>query len=590
MNPYQNPEMPSPYLRESDLHPHASIEIVDLSKSFGEKGLFRNFSARIVYGNRIGIVGNNGSGKTTLLEILASREEPSSGYVGQAESLSIGYLPQTVKFEGPTVLEVMTNDIRVVVEALDRLETMNQNFQPDDLSFLEEYAALQEIVDQHDGYSIPSRVEKALSTVGLSKTPQAKVEELSGGEQMKLSLARILMTSPNLLILDEPTNHLDFKTRIWLENFLSDYKGTVIIVSHDRHLLNKLVTAIWHVDGGQIKEYSGNYEFFLRQSEIEDAQAQAEYEVLVRQTKLIEKASRKEQERAAHGARRARGRKPKDHDRVRLGVHAETASRTAGKKRSRIQAKKEDVLAQVEEKRPRPKVEFRFDLHAPQKIKTRKQLLRLEGVSMGYGERQVISRVNLEIAYGDRVGIFGENGSGKTTLIRAILGYPETTVVGQLETASGVQIGFLDQQTRNLRLEKTVLENLLPFAKGWAKEKTRQHLARFLFRTNEEVAQRASTLSGGERMRLSLAQIGALNPALLIFDEPTNNLDLSSMEEMTTVLASFPGSLLIISHDLYFLRSIGIDQAFLIKEGKLEKLHYSPMDENLFEEELVEKM
>lgn len=568
--------------------PRQPLEIVNISKSFGEKALFESFSADVSPGEKVGVVGGNGTGKTTLLKILAGLEEASSGTVKLSPEASVGYLPQTMMLEKEkSIWEVATEGVHQTLQALAQLDKMNTGYAEKygEEGFPDEYARLQDLVEAGDGYQLTTQVEQMLSAMGLDKDFQGtSISELSGGEKMRVSLVRLLATKPNLLILDEPATHLDLKGRLWLEEFLEKYAGTVVMVSHDRRLLSDCDT-IWNLEDGQVTSYTGDYESFRQQYAQEQKRKLEEYEQLRQEGKSLERALQQEQTRAARSARK--GRKAPDKDKFAAGKRADTASRTAGRRTRELTAQQNAVRVRLENEKPQTGVEFRFGLETD--TKKGKRLVALGNVSVGYGETVVVSGVNLHIACGDRLVLLGENGVGKSTLARALARVPEVTVKGEVE-ADEYPAGYLDQHTRTVDSKNSVLENLATWAKDWPQQQIRDHLAKFGFRSTAEVNRSAGSLSGGERMKLALAQIAVLNPPLLVLDEPTTYLDLPSLEEVTAVVKSFPGAVVIVSHDLQFLRDVDAQHAYLVKDGGLHKLHHSPVDGEPFEVELVEKM
>lgn len=564
------------------------VELENISVFLGEKDILRDISVSVHSGERIGLVGDNGSGKSTLLKTILGQVEPTSGWVRKDIKAKIGYLPQDMSMEETrTIREVVADGIPEIVQASKEYQKMIQSFQCSP-SFLDKFAHIQNFLQRTNGYNIDKLLEKAVSMVGLNNALQDTVAVLSGGERMRLALARVLVTQPSLLLLDEPTNHLDIKARLWLENFLTSYDGAFIVVSHDRDLLDRVTKKTWYLNRGNFKTYSGNYSFYLDQAEIEGIQVRQEFEELLRQRREVTQAYREEQQRAAHVSREARSRRPRDRDRVRLGKYAETASETAGSRRQKLNEKKDGLDQEISEKRPTPPVNFHFDVLAPEFGHPQKIVANLKGASLGYGAEAVVSDVNIQITFGQKIGIFGVNGSGKSTLVKAIMGDPSVKTTGEIITTPSA--GYLDQHCRNLDFSLSVIDNIREVTTGWDTATLRKHLARFLFFTDTQVNQTVSTLSGGEKIKLSLAIIGAQNPEILILDEPTNNLDLSSIEVITDVLASFPGAILAISHDLCFLRAIGVNQAYLIANHQFTPLIHSPTDGDVFEKELLEKL
>lgn len=394
-------------------------------------------------------------------------------------------------------------------------------------------------------------------------------DSLSGGQRLNAAVTQALSLEPNVLLLDEPTNHLDRHNRKSLMRMLQSYPGTLIVVSHDTELLRYCIDTLWHIDNGQIRVFSGNYDDYIR--EIRKARSSLEQEItrLDRQKKDMHHALMKEQKRAAKS--KAKGEKS-IHQRkwptIVSTAKAGRAEETSGRKKSAIDHKKQDLTDQLANMRLPEIIVPKFSLNSAD-IGDR-TIVSISDGSIGYWEQEpLLQKISLSIGSRDRIAIQGDNASGKSTLIKAIM--DDTCVIksGNWYAPKISDIGYLDQHYGTLSAEKTVLETIATLMPTWTHIEVRRHLNDFLFRKNEEVNNLVAQLSGGEKARLSLAQIAAKTPRLLILDEVTNNLDLETKEHVAQVLKDYPGTMIIISHDADFLEEIGVDHYFEINNGAL---------------------
>ena len=405
--------------------------------------------------------------------------------------------------------------------------------------------------------------------VVMAHVPQTveAFDQLSGGQRFNAALTQALATDPNVLLLDEPTNHLDSHNRKSLMRMLRNYAGTLIVVSHDVELLRHHVDTLWHIDNGRIHIFSGNYDDYIREIGIKRAGIEQELNLLNRQKKEAHESLMKEQARASKS--KTRGEKKYADDKLALRAKQSQGQSTHNNRKKHLSEDKTAILSQLSELRIPEVIRPKFSIDARNSGLQTLVSIR-EGV-VGY-ERPVLQNISLSVLTGDRLAINGPNGSGKSTLIKAILDDPTVTKSGIWHTPKPNDIGYLDQHYRTLIQHKTVLETIQELVPSWSHAEVRSHLNDFLFRKNEEVQASVANLSGGEKARLSLAQIAAKPPQLLILDEITNNLDLETRNHVIQVLKDFPGAMIIISHDEDFLEEIHVNSYCQIINGVLASL------------------
>ena len=515
----------------------------DLSKSYGTDIITEDVSFGVEKGDRIGIVGPNGCGKTTLLNMLAGELEPSSGSIYIRSELTLGYLHQKNHFfSGGTVIgeaeKSFEHFFRMEKEIEDLQAKISDHTRPDFDRCLEAYTALIEEYEKLGGYTYKSELSAILRAMGFSdEDQQKKMDVLSGGERTRLALACMLLRKPDILILDEPTNHLDLSMLSWLETYLKGYQGTLLVVSHDRYFLDRLVNRIFDMSGRTLTAYSGNYSEFLVKKEERLQAAMREYEKqqaeIARQEEMIR---RFRQHGTEHLAKRARSR--------------------------------EKRLAHVELiDRPDMKTE-RMKLGFEQNFKSGGEVLVCEDLSKSYGSRQLFSGVSLDIRKGEKVCIIGDNGIGKTTLLRILMGIEEADS-GYLRTGYNIDFGYYDQGQRLLDDNETVLGEMKNAYHLYSDTEMRSLLGRFLFR-GDDVFKQVSDLSGGEKAKLSLLKLMLSGANTLVLDEPTNHLDIESKEVAEDALMEFGGTLIIVSHDRYLLTKIPDRILELTASGMIE--------------------
>jgi len=553
---------------EIHMKTHRPIILKNLSLALPHKTCFQDFSATINFGNRIALIGDNGSGKSTLLKMLLKEYEPSTGQVIVFDDVSFGYLPQNFYFDQTeTVWEAATKHVRDVIiklERLNRLTTQPQIGKPSAVEISRECAQLIEEITASNGFEVETKIETLLSQMGLQDYQFRPVKELSGGQQMLLALVRLLTQEPNILLLDEPTNHLDHQNRDLLMSFLNSWKGTALIVSHNIELLNSWPQIIWDIHDGSITIFEGNYKNYQQEKKVRFSQLTQRIETLQQEKKKLTADVQAEQRRSAQSKKK--GLKKYAGDKKALGRKREIAGQTTSRIKGTLSQKKQETKALLDELRQPAKIVPKFNI-SRQAQKSPGADIRNGAVA--YDADVILDDINLFIAPLDRVALIGENGSGKSTFIKALLNDPDVHRDGDWNISLHQSIGYLDQHQKTLDAYSSPFEAIKTLQPMWDHQRVRRFLNNFLFRKNEEVMATVSTLSGGERMRLALACIAAQSPPLLILDEATNNLDLTTRQHVIDVITAYPGTLIVASHDYDFLRKINIQRVLETRQKKL---------------------
>ena len=522
------------------------LTVENLTKSFGADLIFSGVNFRVDATDHIGLVGPNGAGKSTLLDLIAGRQEADGGTLGGVKALQIGYLTQTAGFVPTRTLreemEQVFADARAWEQELHALAghmASPESFENAEEyeRLLERYAQLQERFEHAGGYTIESRVDQVLDGLGFTKEQQAlPATLLSGGQQTRASLGKLLLQEPDLLLLDEPTNHLDLAALEWLEDYLSTWKGAIIVVAHDRYFLDKVVNRVIELAFGRAEEYPGNYTRYLQLRAERLDRRRKEYEEQQEYIARTEEFIRRY--KAGQRSKEARGR--------------------------------QTLLNRMERvERPQDFQEMRFSLG--KLIESGQVVLSTQKLLVGYppsgvGERQPLLNVpDMQVERGECIGMLGENGSGKTTLLRTIVGQL-VPLEGKAALGHNVLVGYYAQTHENLNSQSTVLEEIRN-ASPLSEEGARTFLGRFLF-SGDEVYKSVSALSGGERSRLALAKLTLLGANFLVLDEPTNHLDLPSRQFLEEVLADYDGTLLFVSHDRYFVDALAT-RVWMAQDGTI---------------------
>ena len=509
-----------------------------IERSFAGEVLFDNISLQVDERDRIALVGKNGAGKSTLLKILVGEEEPTSGEINKKRDLSLSYLAQDSRFESSnTIYDEMLHvfdDLRKTEKTLRQMELeMGEKTGADLEKLMQDYDRLSEEFRQAGGFTYEADIRAILNGFKFDESMwQMKIEELSGGQNTRLALAKMLLEKPNLLVLDEPTNHLDIETIAWLENYLVNYSGALLIVSHDRYFLDKVATITLDLTKHSLDRYVGNYSSFVEQKE----------------QKLLTEAKNYEKQQKEIAAL-------EDFVNRNL-VRASTTKRAQSRRK---QLEKMERLDKPEAGTKSAHMTFHSDKISGNVVLT------VEEATVGYDDQILSEPINLDIRKMNAVAIVGPNGIGKSTLIKSIVGQIPF-IKGEARFGANVEVGYYDQTQSKLTPHNSVLDELWNDFKLTPEVEIRNRLGAFLF-SGDDVKKTVGMLSGGERARLLLAKLSMENNNFLILDEPTNHLDIDSKEVLENALIDFDGTLLFVSHDRYFINRVATQVLELSEEG-----------------------
>lgn len=524
------------------------LSLTSIHKYYNGNAVLSGVSLSIDENDRIGLVGLNGCGKSTLLKIITGSVEPDrfnerDGIISMASKTSIGYLEQMGGLNSEnTVLEEMQSVFEPMHRAIDRLREIEIEIEMGDNSSADEYQQLSSWIEANDGYNTDVKIRMVLNGMGFSESDLNRtVSGFSGGEKTRLSISRLLLEEPNLLILDEPTNHLDFKTIMWLEDYLRSYKGAVLVVSHDRYFLDRLCTSICEIERGTLKRYKGNYSAFVRQREENDVRQEKEYELQQKQIAKLE-------------------------DYVAKNLVRASTTKMAQSKRKQLE-KIERIEKPFHETKT-AKIRFTYPVEPPLDI------LKVKGADISVGEgnsrKTLVNEISFDVRRGDKIGIIGDNGIGKSTLLKII--QELLPHKGLIRWNNNIKISYFEQESTNLNKELTVMEELHSRYPSMSDLEVRNLLAQVRL-IGENVFKETGVISGGERAKLCFAIMMQEHGNVLILDEPTNHLDLSSKEAIEEALTDYTGTVIFVSHDRYLLSKIA-DRLIELKDGSFRMHEY----------------
>lgn len=517
----------------------------NVTKSFGGNIIFENISLEIKNGERVGLVGRNGSGKTTIFQLLTGMESLDAGAIHMKKGTRIGHVAQIPKFdESMTVYEVLSSAFKIEKELEREMRTLEKHMAEEQESsvlqkLMERYGVIQEKFAFLGGYEIEANIMKVANGLQVIELFPRSFLELSGGEQTKVSLAYMLLQKPDLLLLDEPTNHLDLFAVEWLEQFLKEYNGTVVVISHDRYFLDEVVTKIFDLEDGEIHVYHTNYSRFVEEKEERLLQEFQAYQEQQKKIKKVKEAIKRLREWANQA-------NPPNE-----GLHKR--ARSMERALERMEKLKKPILERKQ-----------MGLQFEGQERSGKDVVVMKEVSKGFAEHLLFNEANLHVRFQERAAIVGRNGTGKTTLLKLLLEEIEPDA-GEIRIGSSVKIGYLSQHAYG-NMKSNVLEafrECVAVTEGEA----RHILAKFLF-YGPAVFKKVTQLSGGEKMRLRLARLMYQDINFLILDEPTNHLDIESREVLEEALEQYNGTILAVSHDRYFLNKL-FEKTYWIDERKL---------------------
>ncbi|MGD6833707.1 ribosomal protection-like ABC-F family protein [Sutcliffiella halmapala] len=519
------------------------LQAKNINKSYGERNILKDITLDIRNGERIGLVGWNGTGKTTLMRILQGLIIPDEGIITKhPQELSIGYLPQSTDYEGLLVDHVLSDNEELLLQTTSRLG-----------------------------------LEK------LHNWEKERYQHLSGGEKLKLALAAIWAKNPSLIFLDEPTNHLDLKGVNWLVDELNHFHGAAVIISHDRYFLDRSVTKVYEIEEGQLKEYEGNYTDYRNEKQRQYEQQVRDYSKQQRKIQMVESqiATLKQWSEKAH---REAGKDRGDSENRQMGLK-EFERVKAKKKDNQIKSKTKRLeleLSKNKVEKPKEEAQVLFDFEASGK--RGKRILEAKGLTKEFGDRILFKQSHFYVKHGEKVGLLGSNGAGKTTFINMVLG-SEPISKGSLWKSDTLKIAYLSQDVSDMPSEKTAMEYL--DLSGWERVSKARSIFSNMGMKEEKLLKPIITLSLGERTRVKLVYMIMQDYDVLILDEPTNHLDLPSREQLEETLESFKGTLIVVSHDRYFIEKL-CDKLLLIENQQIKRVEMGLKEYDLKLKEKVE--
>ena len=506
----------------------------DLEKQFGANTLFKNVNFSIDANARIGLIGPNGVGKTTLLKIMTGEEEATHGDFTINKNIDVGYIAQENGLnESKTIWEEMLSVFTSLINMSKKITSLQQDIaaNPKRSDLLKQYDQLQFNFEQQGGYTYQADIKSILNGFNFPEaTWSKKIASLSGGEKTRLSFVKLLLRKPALLLLDEPTNYLDLDTLDWLESYLKNYSGAILVVSHDQYFLDNLATQIFELQFGKLTVFKGNYSAYVAERQLRDRQQEEAYEKQQEQIKKDEEFIQKNI------------------------VRAKTT------KRAQSRRKQLEKMERITPPKHKSKVRINFQSERP----SGKEVLILRDLTIGYPTKTMVHDISLQINKGDRVAVIGQNGIGKSTLLKTVMKELKPKK-GSIKYGASLDIGYYDQELQGLDPTKTVIDTVWDRHKTMPEKDVRSILASFLF-TAKDIDKTVGQLSGGQKARLTLTVLSLEHNNFLLMDEPTNHLDLEAKEVLEKALQNFDGTLLFVSHDRYFINQLA-NKIVEIKDG-----------------------
>jgi ABC transporter related len=522
----------------------------NLSKSYPDKDIFTNVSFKIEKGDKVGLIGVNGAGKSTLFKILMGENEKDSGEVYIPNNVKVGYLEQILSIDYSIsiydyCMKVFDNIIEIEAN-LRKIERKlaDPNLDPENMdSLLDEHNKLFEKFEEKNGYAIRSELEGTLKAMGFSEEDFDKdISYLSGGQKARVELAYLLLEKPDLILLDEPTNHLDINAIRFLENFIKNYNGSVIVISHDRYFLDNTVNRMFLLENGGLTTYEGDYTYYVKKRkkdlEVRMHQYKSQQKEIERQEEIINRLKNQ------GGSKRKRG---------------------ISQSRSR-----QKLLDKMEKIEMPETIQNSMKLKFTPRIQSGEDVLKVESLEKSFDDKKIFENISFNLYRNERTAIIGKNGVGKTTLFKIILG-EEMPSAGKIKVGQSVNIGYFDQEQKSLSLENTIFQEIREAYPMLTNFEIRSYLAKFMF-YGDDIDREISELSGGERARISLLKLMISDTNFILMDEPTNHLDIDSKEILEDAILDYEGTMLIISHDRYFLNKIAVKILDMNSDGMQEYL------------------
>lgn len=510
----------------------------NIAKFYQDKLVIEEDSFQINEKEKIGLIGANGVGKTTLLKLISEEVSPEEGEIKRRKNLKIGYLVQEINLNPKrTVYEEGLQAFDEILLIREKMHTLTKMMEEDKTNLektINEYGELEEEFEDKGGYTYEVRLKAALIGIGFKRSDFGKlVEHLSGGEKSRLTYVKLLLRKPHLLLLDEPTNHLDIEATEWLENYLANYKGAMVLVSHDRYFLDRTVEKIWELEQGKLRHYQGNYTQYLEQKEGRTKEEKKRYRLQKREISRQEEFIRKN---------------------------------IAGQKTKQAQSRRK--MLQKMKRVSRPQKEEKIAIRFSCQVRGGNEVLQVSHLSKSFAGKPLFEDLSFELQRGDRWGIVGPNGTGKTTLLKIIMG-EESPSNGQIKIGRGIKLGYYDQHLAELNPQNSILEEVWLADPKMEREELRSFLGKLLF-TKEDVFSFIEDLSGGEQARVLLAKLMLARVNFLLLDEPTNHLDINSRRILEEALLEYNGSILVVSHDRYFLDKIVKRILYFGRDGEVK--------------------